>query len=94
MPKPYPQEVRDDLVRVAPNHEPGVSIEQIAANFGVHATTLTKELRLAAVGDGERPGVMRAEPAEVRELRSRLLEQEVEVHRMAAAYLWQPNLPR
>ena len=30
MPKPYPSEFRDDVVRVAQNREPGVTIEQAA----------------------------------------------------------------
>lgn len=30
MPKPYPREFRDDVVRVARDREPGVTIEQIA----------------------------------------------------------------
>ncbi len=95
MPKPYPQEFRDDVVRVARNREPGVTIEQIAADFGVHPMTLTKWMRRAAVDDGERAGSTRAESEEVRELRrrNRLLEQEVEVLGRAAAYLSQANLP-
>jgi len=95
VPKPYPQEFRDDVVRVARNREPGVTIEQIAADFGVHPMTLTKWLRRSAVEDGERPETTRADFDEVRELRrrNRLLEQEVEVLRRAAAYLSQANLP-
>ncbi|WP_199239470.1 hypothetical protein [Streptomyces sp. ICBB 8177] len=38
MPKPYPKEFREDVVRVARNREPGVTLEQIAADFGVPAT--------------------------------------------------------
>ena len=34
MTKPYPQEFRDDVVRVARNREPGATIEQIAKDFG------------------------------------------------------------
>ncbi len=34
MPKPYPSVFRDDVVRVAQNREPGVTIEQIAKDFG------------------------------------------------------------
>ena len=81
MPKPYPSEFRDDVVRVARNREPGVTIEQIAKDFGVHPMTLQKWLHKAAVDDGVRPGVTRSEAAEVRELRkrNRLLEQENEV---------------
>lgn len=35
MPKPYPREFRDDVVRVARNREPGVTLEQVADDFGV-----------------------------------------------------------
>ncbi|MCT2588259.1 hypothetical protein [Actinophytocola gossypii] len=41
MPKPYPQEFRDDVVRVARGREPGVTVEQIAKDFGVHPMTCT-----------------------------------------------------
>ncbi|MGW9122224.1 hypothetical protein ACWGRV_37485 [Streptomyces sp. NPDC055663] len=34
MPKSYPKEFREDVVRVARNREPGVTLEQIAADFG------------------------------------------------------------
>ncbi|WP_125107154.1 IS3 family transposase [Gulosibacter massiliensis] len=96
MPKPYPSEFRDDVVRVAQNREPGVTIEQIAKDFGVHPMTLQKWLQRAAVDDGAKPGVTRTEAAETRELRKRvrLLEQENEVLRRAAAYLSQANLPK
>ena len=36
MPKPYPSEFREDVVRVARAREPGVTLEQVAADFGVH----------------------------------------------------------
>jgi Transposase. len=45
VPKPYPKEFREDVVRVARNREPGVTLEQIAADFGVHPITLSKWLR-------------------------------------------------
>ncbi|WP_246291452.1 transposase [Lentzea indica] len=45
VPKPYPQEFRDDVVRVARDREPGVTVEQIAKDFGVHPMTLFKWLR-------------------------------------------------
>lgn len=95
MPVPYPQEFRDDVVRVARNREKGVTLAQIAKDFGVHEMTLSKWLRQAAAEDGEEPGVTRSESAENRELkkRIRLLEQENEVLRRAAAYLSQANLP-
>ena len=61
MPKPYPAEFRDDVVRVARNCERGVTIEQIAKDFGVHAMTLQKWLQRAAVDDGARPGQSRTD---------------------------------
>ncbi|WP_116410243.1 IS3 family transposase [Subtercola boreus] len=96
MPKPYPREFRDDVVRVARNREPGVTIERIAKDFGVHTMTLQKWLQRAAVDDGAKPGVTRTEAGELREARKRirLLEQENEVLRRAAAYLSQANLPK
>ncbi|MDF4249558.1 IS3 family transposase [Streptomyces sp. WMMB303] len=96
MPVPYPQEFRDDVVRVALNREKGVTLAQIAKDFGVHEMTLSKWMRQAAVEDGEKPGVTRSESAENTELkkRVRLLEQENEVLRRAAAYLSQANLPK
>ena len=95
MPKPYPSEFRDDVVRVARNRGPGVTIEQIAKDFGVHTMTLQKWLQRAAVDEGAQPGQSRTEGAELREARKRirLLEQENEILRQAAAYLSQANLP-
>lgn len=96
MPKPYPQEFRDDVVRVARGRPEGVTLEQVAADFGIHPMTLSKWLRQAAVDEGDRPGVSSAESAENRALkrRVRLLEQENEVLRRAAAYLSQASLPK
>lgn len=56
--------------------------------------TLSKWMRQADVDEGQHPGVSSAESAENRELkkRVRLLEQENEVLRRAAAYLSQANL--
>ena len=82
-------------MRVARNREDGVTIEQIAADFGIHPMTLSKWMRQADVDDGAKPGASRTEAVELRELRrrNRLLEQENEVLRRAAAYLSQANLP-
>ena len=70
MPKPYPSEFRDDVVRVARSREPGVTIEQIATEFGVHPMTLTKWMRRASVEEGSKPGVTLSEGAELREAQS------------------------
>ena len=96
MPKPYPQEFRDDVVKVARNRPDGTTLEQIANDFGIHPMTLSGWLKKAAIEDGERPGTTAAESAENRELkkRVRLLEQENEVLRRAAAYLGKANIPK
>lgn len=95
MPKPFPQEFRDDVVRVAQAREPGVTLAQIAKDFGIHVGTLDKWMRQARFEQREQPGVPQSETTELRELRkrNRLLEQENEVLRRAAAYLSQANLP-
>jgi transposase-like protein len=95
MPKPYPREFREDVVRVARNREPGVRIKDIAADFGISESCLTNWMTQADRDDGTRPGPTSEDNAENRELRKRLglLEQENEVLRRAAAYLSQANLP-
>ncbi len=95
MPKPYPREFRDDVVRVARNRDDGVTLEQIAADFGIHPMTLSKWMRQADVDEGTKPGTSTSESAELRaaKRRIRLLEQENEVLKRAAAYFAQANLP-
>lgn len=95
MPKPYPREFRDDVVNVARGREPGQSLKQIAADFGIAESCLRNWMRDADVEDGLKPGTTAAESAELREARKRirLLEQENEVLRRAAAYLSRANLP-
>jgi transposase len=95
MPRPYPREFREDVIRVARNREPGARLKDIAADFGISESCLTNWLAAADVEDGLKPGVTAAENAELREAkkRVRLLEQENEVLRRAAAYLSQANLP-
>ena len=96
MPKPYPREFRDDVVRVARSRPTGTTLEQIAKDFGIHPMTLTGWMKKSAIEAGERPGVTETESAELRDARKRirLLEQENEVLRCAAAYLGQANLPK
>ncbi len=71
-----------------------MSLKMIAKDFGISEGTLTNWLKQADVEDGRKPGQTREEAAEVGELRcrNRLLEQENEVIRKAAAYLSQANL--
>ena len=93
MPKPFPREFRDDVVAVArTGHAP---IKQVAKDFGISKATLHNWLKKAEIEEGTRPGLTEAERKELRETkkRIRLLEQENEVLRRAAAYLSQANLP-
>ncbi len=95
MPKPYPREFREDVIRVARNREPKVQLKAIAADFGISESCLNNWLRTADVEDGIKPGTTAAENEELKaaKRRIRLLEQENEVLRRAAAYLSQANLP-
>ncbi len=93
MPKPYPKEFRDDVVAVA--RQGNAPMTQIARDFGISEGCLHNWMKKADVEDGNRPGVTAKDAVELRELkkRNRLLEQENEVLRRAAAYLSQANLP-
>lgn len=96
MPRPYPQEFRDDVVRVAQNRPSGVTLEEIANDFGIHPMTLSKWLRKAANLDRDSSESTGVDSEELRaaKRRIRLLEQENEVLRRAAAYLSQASLPK
>ena len=86
MPKPFPAEFGRDVVAVARKHE--ALIAQIARDFGISVATLHNWLKEADIEDGTRPGVNAAEAAELRDAkkRIRLLEQENEILRRAAAF--------
>lgn len=92
MPAPHPKEFRDDVVAVARKGE--APIAQLAKDFRISESCLRNWMRQADVEDGVRPGSTAADNAELREAKRkiRLLEQENEVLRRAAAYLSQANL--
>jgi transposase len=94
VPKAFPKEFRRDVVAVARKGEAPVS--RIAKDFGISESCLQRWLKIADVEDGIKPGVTQTEATELREARKRirLLEQEVEVLRRAAAYLSQASLPK
>ena len=99
MVKPYPAEFRRDVIAVARKGE--ASIAQIARDFGISETCLTRWLKVADREDGltasagDRGGGT-DESAELRELRRRnkLLEQENEILRRATAYFARDVLPK
>ena len=94
MPRPYPKEFRHDVVRVARAREDGTTLKQIAKDFGISESCLTNWMSMAVRQDGDTPVVLVGESGELREAkrRIRLLEQENEVLRRAAAYLSQANI--
>lgn len=49
MPGPYPREFREDVVAVARSRESGVTIKQIATDFGISEAILQNWLRQADV---------------------------------------------
>ncbi|MFP5257241.1 MAG: transposase, partial [Acidimicrobiia bacterium] len=85
MPRPYPQEFREDVIRVARNREPGVRLKDVASDFGISESCLINWLATADVEDGIKPGATAAENAELRAAKKRIrpLEQENEVLRRA-----------
>ena len=94
MPKAFPLEFRRDVVAVARKGEAPLS--QIAKDFGISESCLHRWLKLADVDDGVRPGVTSSESAELRELqkRNKMLEQENEILRRAAAYFAREISPK
>ena len=94
MPKPYPREFREDVVAVARRGQD--TLAQIAKDFGIAESCLRNWLNDADAEDGKRGGPKAQESEQLRELkrRNRLLEQENEVLRRAAAYLSQGINPK
>ena len=94
MPKAFPLEFRRDVVAVARKGD--APIARVAKDFGISESCLQRWLKLADIEDGHRPGLTAADSVELREARKRirLLEQENEILRRAAAYLSQASLPK
>ncbi|WIB60224.1 IS3 family transposase [Curtobacterium sp. MCLR17_007] len=98
MVKAYPEEFRRDVIAVARKGE--TSVRQVAKDFGVSESCLARWLRLADRDDGvpaaASPSVKAIEQAELRDAqkRIRLLEQENEILRRAAAYFAQFATPK
>jgi transposase len=91
MSQSYTPEFRQNAVALA--RQSDTSVAQVAKDLGIPAQTLHRWLAAAAVEDGVKPGVTRAESVELRELRkrNRVLEQEVEILKRAAAYFAKAN---
>ena len=81
------------MVAVARKRDAAVS--QVARDFGISESCLHRWIQQADIEDGAREGVV-PESAEMRELkkRNRLLEQENEILRRAAAFFAKESLPK
>ena len=95
MPKAFPREFREDVIRVY--RDSGSSVAQVAKDFGVSPSCLKRWLTIDDRNWAAPSPAGRAanESDALREANKRikLLEQENEVLRRAAAYLSQANLP-
>jgi transposase len=94
MPKAFPKEFREDVIRVYKDSD--ASMAQVAKDFGISPSCLKRWLSIdernssrsgAASSAGESDALREANK------RIKLLEQENEVLLRAAAYLSQANLP-
>ena len=95
MPKAFPKEFRQDVIRVYRDSD--ASMAQVAKDFGISPSCLKRWLAIdernsTPSSRSTRPA---SEAEELREANKRfkLLEQENEVLRRAAAYLSQAHLP-
>ena len=95
MPKAFPREFRQDVIRVYRDSD--ASMAQVAKDFGISASCLKRWLTIDERSSSRTSTASRtgSESDELREANKRikLLEQENEVLRRAAAYLSQANLP-
>lgn len=94
MPKKFPVEFKRDVVAVT--RRGGLTRAEIAADFGISATTLKRWVAQADVDDGVKDGLTSSEQNELVALRrrNRRLEQENEILRRAAAFFAAESLPK
>jgi transposase len=94
MPKAFPLEFREDVIRVY--RESDASVAQVARDFGVSPSCLKRWLtiddRRSAAPSPAGRAANESEALRAANKRIKLLEQENEVLRRAAAYLSQANL--
>ena len=94
MPKAFPREFREDVIRVYRDSD--ASMAQVAKDFGISPSCLKRWLSIDERNSSRSGVASRASESDaLREANKRikLLEQENEVLRRAAAYLSQANLP-
>jgi transposase-like protein len=95
VPKPFPKEFRQDVIRVYRDSD--ASMAQVAKDFGISPSCLKRWLtideRRTTSASAPAKGASESEALREANKRIKLLEQENEVLRRAAAYLSQAHLP-
>jgi len=95
VPKPFPKEFREGVIRVFRSSD--ASMAQVAKDFGISSSCLKRwlvlEERKSASPSPTARAANEAEALREANKRIKLLEQENEVLRRAAAYLSQAHLP-
>ncbi|MDT0187846.1 IS3 family transposase [Microbacterium sp. ARD31] len=96
MPKAFPKEFREDVIRVYRDSD--ASMAQVAKDFGISPSCLKRWLaideRNSSRSSGGSTPAIESDALREANKRIKLLEQENEVLRRAAAYLSQANLPK
>jgi transposase len=94
MPKKFPKEFKDDVVRVARSGK--FTHEEVAHDFQISVSSLRRWLDQANIDDGLKNGLTSSEQDEVVQLRrdNRRLVMENEILRRAAAYFAKDALPK
>jgi transposase len=94
MPKKFPPEFKQDVVRVARRGD--LTAREVATDFGVSLESVRRWMRQADVDEGVVAGQSSSERSEVVQLRrdKRRLEMENEILRRAAAYFAAGSLPK
>lgn len=94
MPKQFPQEFKDDAVRVARSKK--FTLDEIAHDFQISAASVKRWVAQADIDDGLKDGLTNAEQTEIVQLRrdKRRLEMEVEILRRATAYFAKDAAPK
>ena len=95
MPKAFPKEFREDVIRVYRDSD--ASVAQVARDFSISPSCLKRWLsideRKASTSSGSAQSGGESDALREANKRMKLLEQENEVLRRAAAYLSQTHLP-
>ena len=89
VPKKYSDQFRADVVRFALDRPVGMTLAQVAADFGVSLSGLQRWIQRDRVAVGQRTPGVRDERERIAQLEKalRLKEEECEILRRAAAYL-------